>query len=174
MMLFSCKNDIKTIEALSFDDTIPMELTYDVKMMYSDSGKRQALLEGPLMRRVETKDDPYMEFPEGFEITLYDSVNQPKSIITAEYGIMYESNKQMEAKNNVVVRNLKNHEQLNTEQLIWDQKKRIIYSEVFVKITKPDEILFGDGLKSDEDFGFYEIKNPTGEFVVYPDDEKTN
>lgn len=170
-MLFSCKNDLKTIEALSFNDTLPVERTYDMEMIYSDSGIVQAVLKGPLMRRVETEKDPYMEFPEGFEITMFDSIGEPKSIITANYGIMYEADKKMEAKNNVVVKNLARQEQLETEHLVWDQNKSIIYSEVFVKITKPDEVLYGDGLKSDQDFSFYEIKNPSGVFTVYPDEK---
>lgn len=145
-----------------------MEFARDIEVYYSDSGKIQAMLKSPYMIRIED-DDSYFEFPDGFEAVFYDSVMQPQSIITANYGISYENKKQMEARNNVVVRNLEKQEQLNTEHLVWDRRKGIIYSNVFVKITKPDEVIYGDGLKSDQNFEFYEIDNPTGEFQVYPD-----
>jgi LPS export ABC transporter protein LptC len=164
----SCKNDLQTINSLSQIDSLPMEFARDIEVYYSDSGKIQALLKSPYMIRIED-DDAYFEFPEGFEAIFYDSVMHPQSIITANYGISYENKKQMEARNNVVVRNIEKHEQLDTEHLIWDRRKGIIYSDVFVKITKPDEVIYGDGLKSDQNFKFYEIDNPTGEFQVYPD-----
>jgi len=169
-MLSSCENDIKTINLLSEVDSLPQEYARDIQVYYSDSGMTKAYLAGPLMIRHETKD-PYMEFPEGFKIIFYDSVMQPKSEITAKYGIIYEKKDVMEAKNNVIVKNVKKEERLDTEHLIWDRKKHVIFSDVFIKITKPDEVLYGDGLKSDENFDSYVIKNPTGEFNVYTNDE---
>jgi LPS export ABC transporter protein LptC len=167
ILLASCKNDMQTINSLTQIDSLPMEFGRDIEVTYSDSGKVKVLLKSPLMVRVEDKD-PYFEFPEGFDATFYDSAMNPESRITADYGISYEQKKLMEAKNNVVVKNLVKHEQLNTEHLIWDRRKGIIYSNVFVKITKPDEVIYGDGLTSDQNFNFYEIDNPTGEFAVYP------
>ena len=148
---------------------MPLEITYDIELTYSDSGVRQAYLEGPVMTRNDP-DNPVIEFPDGFKVIFFDSVKNPKSEITARYGIMYESEKKMEAKNNVIVKNIAKGEMLETEHLIWDRKNGIIYSEVFIKITKPEQVLFGDGLKSDQNFEFYEIQNPSGELSIYPDD----
>jgi len=170
MMLFSCKNDLETIQSLSTTDSLPIEVAYDIEIIYSDSGKIQAYLESPLMVRNET-ENPIIEFPDGFKVIFYDSAKKPQSEITAKYGIMFEKEKKMEAKNNVVVLNIAKNEMLETEHLIWDRKSRIIYSEVFIKITKPNQVLFGDGLKSDQNFEFYEIQNPTGELSIYPDDD---
>lgn len=170
LLCMSCENDIKTINLLSQVDSLPEEFARDIEVIYSDSGKMQAHLSGPLMIRHEANETT-LEFPEGFQVIFYDSVMQPKSEITANYGIIYENKDIMKARNNVIVKNVEKQEQLNTEELIWDRKKGIIYSEVFIKITKPDEVLYGDGLQSDENFDSYVIKNPTGEFNVYPDEE---
>ena len=169
-MLFSCKNDLKTIHSLSMTDSLPVEIAYDIAMTYSDSGRVKAYLESPYMTR-QGEEESVIEFPDGFKVIFYDSLIQPKSEITAKYGIMYEKEKRMEAKNNVVVRNIEKNEMLETEHLIWERKTGIIYSDVFIKITKPDQVLFGDGLRSDESFDSYEIKNPTGELNIYPDDK---
>lgn len=169
-MLFACENDINVITSLSQVDSLPFELARDIEVYYSDSGKIKAFLESPLMKRFEQKD-AYLEFPEGFKLIFYDSVLNPKSEITAKYGIRFEKTKIMEAKNNVIVRNIDKNEQLNTEHLIWDENKGLIYSEVFVKITRSDEVLYGNGLTSDQDFTTYTINNPTGEFQIQPDEK---
>lgn len=169
-MLFSCENDIKVITSLSRHDSLPFEQARDIEVYYSDSGRLTAYLESPVMNNYK-KSNTYVEFPEGFKVIFYDSDLNPKSEITANYGIRYERTKIMEAKNNVVVRNMGKNEQLNTEHLIWDENKQIIYSEVFVKITRSEEVLYGDGLTSDQGFENYTIKNPTGEFKIDPDEQ---
>lgn len=169
IMLFSCKNDLKVINSFSQLDSLPAEMAYDIELIYSDSGKIQAYLESPLMRKNEVGDS-YIEFPDGFKVIFYDSLKNPESEITALYGIMYEVDKKMEAKHNVVVKNITKNEKLETEHLIWDRQKESIYTDVFIKITKPDQVLFGEGMVSDQSFESYEIKNPTGEISVYPDD----
>jgi LPS export ABC transporter protein LptC len=170
IMLFACENDIKEIASLSQVDSVPFEQARDIEVYYSDSGRLKAFLESPLMKNYEEANG-YIEFPEGFKVIFYDSALKPTSEITAKYGIRYEKTKVMEARNNVIVKNLDKNEQLNTEHLIWDETKRIIYSEVFVKITRSDEVLYGDGLTSDQNFDSYTIKNPTGEFKIKQDDQ---
>jgi len=170
IMLFACENDIKTLNSYTQVDSLPLELAYDIEVIYSDSGKIQACLESPLMKRYE-EDGSYLEFPDGFKIIFYDSLKKKKSQITAKYGISYEKKKIMEAKNNVVVINTVKNERLETEHLVWDHRKKIIYSDVFVKITTPDEVIYGDGLYSDQNFDSYTIKNPTGEFSINPDEQ---
>jgi LPS export ABC transporter protein LptC len=166
--LFACENDLQTINSLSASDTLPQDYYRNIEVVYSDSGKIKVFMESPLMKRVENEDE-YFEFPNGFKVIFYDSIMNPKSTITAKYGISYEKKKIMEAKNNVVVINAQKNEQLDTEHLIWDRKRSIIYSEVFVKITRSDEVLYGTGLTSDQNFEKYNIKNPTGEFQIDPD-----
>lgn len=173
VMFFSCENDIKTINSLTGIDSLPLEIAYDVEIYFSDSGKLQAVLKAPIMERIMDEEE-YLEFSKGFHAIFYDSVANPESEITAKYGINWEKKKMMEAKHNVVVKNIKKQEQLNTEHLIWDRKKRTIYSEVFITLTKPDEVLYGDGFTSDENFDAYEVINPTGEFNVYQDDDEKN
>jgi len=169
-MLFACENDIQTIYSLSQIDSLPLETVVDLEVIYSDSGFIQAKLLSPLMKKYEA-DDSYYEFPDGFKVILYDSLQNEKSEITANYGINWEKKKIIEAKNNVVVLNKAKNEKLETEHLIWDQKKGIIFSDVFITITKPDAVIYGDGLTSDQDFTHYNIKNPTGELSINPDED---
>ncbi len=168
-MLFSCRNDLKTIASLNTNDTLPELVVWDVTMYRSDSGVVKAKMISKVVQNFGGKD-PYVLFPEGLFIIFYDDQMNEESTLTADYGKNYTSRKLFVAQKNVVVKNLHKNEQLNTEELNWDQRKKTIYSNVNVKITTPSEILYGTGLQSDERFNRYVITNPKGEVEV--EDEK--
>lgn len=169
-MLFSCENDIKKVEMLDRSDTMPVEIAENIKVYYSDSGMLRAYLQSPLMLKFEEEEEPYIEFPKGVKVIFYDSLEREQTQITARYGINYEDKRLMEARNKVVVINYEKDEKLETERLVWNQRKRIIFSDVFVKITTRDKVIYGDGLESDESFTKYTIKNPSG--VIEADEDE--
>ena len=103
-------------------------------------------------------------------LEFYDSLFNITTTITGDYGIHYQDKKQMEARKNVIVTNFETGERLDTEELIWDQKKEVIYSNKFVKITSEDGVLFGDGLEAEQDFSKRRIINPSGEIEVEDDE----
>jgi lipopolysaccharide export system protein LptC len=53
-------------------------------------------------------------------------------------------------------------EQLETEVLSWDEQSGTLYTDAPVKITRQDEVLFGNGLTGNSDFSKYEMLNITG------------
>lgn len=169
-MLFACKNKMSDVAAVNFNDTLPDILAKKVEFSFSDSARVQIRIFGPVMYAFEG-ENPYMEFPEGFTIEFYDSLFNVTSTITGEYGIHYSEKRLMEARNNVVVTNYETGERLNTEELIWDQVKELIYSYKFVKITSDDGVIFGDTLEAKQDFSWRRIKNTSGEIGVKDDEE---
>jgi hypothetical protein len=100
--------------------------------------------------------EPYMEFPRGFKVIIFDSVLRTETSIMANYGKRKEYARIMEAKGNVIVRNELKKQQLNTERLTWDENLRMIFTSEPVKITTLDKVIFGKGLRSNESFhGLY-------------------
>jgi len=162
--LFACENDIKVINNVGNKEFLPVESAKDVETIYSDSAQIMMIVKAPQLDRYEG-EKPYSEMPKGIEAYFYDSLMQVKSKLTANYAISYEKDKLMEAKNNVVVVNEKK-EQLNTEHLVWDQRKGIIYSDKFVKINTGKEILWGEGMEADEMFNKWKIKRPKGSITI--------
>ena len=136
------------------------ESAKSIKILYSDSAEMQFELTAPLLSHYES-ENPYIEMTKGFHAVFYNERMEVKSKLDAEYGIRYEREQRMEARKNVTVVNEKG-EQLNTEHLIWDEQKQIIYTKAFVKITTADEIIYGDGLESNQDFSKYKIMNIKG------------
>ena len=149
--LFSCENNIKVVQEISAVDTLAELTATHIRYIRSDSGHRQLVLTSPLLMKFGG-EKPYTEFPKGFHVVFYDTTGQAISSIRAGYGIRWERKGLLVSRNNVVVKNLKTHEQLNTEKLVWDEKKHRIYSPGFVKITSPDRVIFGDSMKASENF----------------------
>ncbi len=165
MMLFSCENSISKIVEITQEDTLAAVTTYDIVYERSDSGYIQVELVSPLMKRFGG-DNPYSEFPNGFEITFFDKTGKVTSFIKANYGISHEKKKLMNARNDVVIKNFETNEQLYTENLVWDQRKKLIRSNTFVKLIMPDKTIFGDSMWANESFSQHEIYNVKGEFEV--------
>lgn len=169
MVLFSCENSLTKIQEITqLEDTLAAITTYDLVYERSDSGYVRVVLESPLMLRY-VGDDEYNEFPDGFLITLYDKQGNRTSFIKANYGADYRKRKYMNARNDVVIKNFENGKELYTENLIWDQNKRIIRSNTFVKLVMPDKVIFGDSMWANEDFSEHEIYNIKGEIEVDED-----
>jgi len=110
-------------------------------------------------------ENPYLEMPKGMKAIFYDEALNVKSRITADYAVRYEKEEKMEARKHVVVINEKG-EELDTEHLIWDQKREKLISDEFVTIKQKDQTIFGYGFEANQDFSKYRIFNPSGTFAV--------
>ncbi len=163
-MLFSCQGDLQTIDAVTQYDEGPVESAFNVEIIYSDHGHTRMILQAAQMDRYEN-EETYLELPQGLYVVFYDTLKQKSSSLSAKYAISYEDSEIIEAHNDVVVIN-EQGERLNTEELIWDQKKQTIYSDKFVKVTTEDEVLYGEGFESDERFDYWRILKTHGTFMV--------
>jgi LPS export ABC transporter protein LptC len=164
-MLFSCENEMAAVIKLSTKDSIPDISITNVKVQQTEMGKPTYELTAPKMISYQ-KLEAYTELPNGLRIIFYDSLMQPKSEITANYGISWDSKNTMEARGNVVIRNFQKNEQLNTESLLYDRSARKVSTNDFVKITTPDRLILGKGMESDELFDNWVIRNVSSTIFV--------
>jgi len=166
LFLGSCENDLQQINMTMPADTLAVETIYNIEIEQSENGKLSLILTGPLMESYGG-DDPYIEFPEGVHVVFYDTLKRVKSELRANYGISFEKRNIMEARGNVEVINHLKNERLNTEHLIWDRNKKLIQSEVFVKIITPGKTIYGEnGMTSDEQFESWKLKKVRGDIRV--------
>jgi LPS export ABC transporter protein LptC len=170
IMLFSCENDMAVVHEMTKRDTLPVVTSHNINVHYSEKGRTQFIMEAPVAA-FYTGHDQYQEFTEGFHVTFYDSLMNVKSELSADYGINYDRKKIMEARYNVVVINYEKNEKLNTEHLVWDQNTKKIFSNVFVRISTPGDILYGEnGFEADESFDNWVIRKTSGEFEIEEND----
>jgi LPS export ABC transporter protein LptC len=160
--LASCQNNRDEIMALGKKTVMPSLTGKEVTILYSDSTILKIKLQTPQMQKYEANvKEPVTIMPKGLFVNFYDAAGKQLTTLKADYGVRYEYTKKMEVKYNVEVTNVKG-EKLNTEHLIWDEKKKKIISKDFVKITTTKEIIMGKGLEANQDFSQYEIKEVTG------------
>jgi LPS export ABC transporter protein LptC len=158
----SCKsNDPEEIKALTEQLDIPSLTVNDLKTTVLDAGKIKYRLITPLLVRYENTDEPYDDFPEGLHFLSFNTKGEISSQIKCNNARHYAKTDLWELNNNVEAINEKG-EILNTEQLFWDMKKKLIYSEKHVKITTKSDIINGIGFESKDDLSNYTIKNITG------------
>jgi LPS export ABC transporter protein LptC len=160
LWLASCENNLSTIALVTSKDQTPQTVEDNASVYYNDSAKTKFHLTAP---RIEDYGDPdaHVIFPKGIHIDFYDDSANVNGHLDADYAIRHESTKLMEADNNVSVLNRKG-EKLNTEQLFWDAAHHKIYTNKFVRIKTARQIIYGDGLVSNEDFTQYKITNIRG------------
>jgi hypothetical protein len=100
---------------------------------------------------------------------VHDGHLEPVASVTAKYA-KYTDNKNLwELQDSVIAIN-ENGEKLETELLFWDQKKDLIYTDRFVKITTEDQIIQGYGLESDPRLSKRRIKNLSA--TIYINEEQ--
>ena len=110
----------------------------------------------------------FIEISDGLVVNFYNNYGNKESELTAVNAIINEGTGLMEAKNKVKIIS-KNGDVLQTEHLIWDQKKEKIYTDDFVQITTSSEQIYGEGFESNQDFTKYEIKKVSGTILLDED-----
>ena len=160
LVLGGCVNDMEEVNAIVETEVLPISVADDIQIIYSDSATLKVILEAKHLERF-IGEDPYLEMTNGVYVRFFNNMGEVESELRSNYAISYENSDIMEAKENVVVVNKKG-ETLNTEHLIWEKKTEKIRTEEFVKITTEDEVIFGHGLESNQDFTKYRIKKIKG------------
>ncbi|MFV0377367.1 MAG: LPS export ABC transporter periplasmic protein LptC [Mangrovibacterium sp.] len=165
MLFFSCANKVEKIKELAIDEKLPGMIAENFEMLYSDSAIVRFKMITPKMIRHDQEKDPFTEFPAGIEIEKFDGKMKVVSRITANYAQYIDKEKKWIAKNNVIAIN-EAGDSLKTEELIWEEDKGRIYSELFVRIIRKDQIINGIGFESDQEMQNWEVKKPTGTLYI--------
>lgn len=167
IVLASCKNDVNEVTLLTSHYRYPEMRAIDISIFRSDSAKLYFQLFAKEMIQYSNDKNPYILFPKGFKAKHFDKFPKPKSSIRAKWAKYFVNEKLWWAKNNVVAEN-SDGEKLFAEEMFWNQEKKIIYSDKYVKIQTPNEIIFGEGFEADQDMSNYKIKKVKG--TVYIED----
>ena len=170
LLVGACENDINKIKELSAKESEkPEQRTEKVDVMYSDSAKVKMRLEAPVL--IEYNDTaknatPYQVTPKGVKITFYNTDKTPAGVMVADSAIQYPTKKITKFYKNVVG-TFSTGETLKTEELIWDQDKKIIYSKKYVIINFTDGG-FKDGVNfmSDEKLTNFTFSESRGTFYT--------
>lgn len=162
----SCENDLKKVQEISAKEVnTPVERTTGVEVIYSDSAKVKAKMLTPLLLHFRITK-PYYEMPKGVKVVSFDALLKETSTVTSEYAITSNNEKMITLRKNVVATNAKG-DVFKSEELIWNQEKKIFYSNKAVSITMANGNIFnGTSFESNENFSPWTMIQSTGNFKV--------
>ena len=128
MALFvSCEDRSDVLSEIIQDLQEPLGTAWNIRMVYTDSTKIQAILTAPRHVDYTNLSFRYAEFPEGLKVVFYDNLERENELV-ADYGILYSDTKLIDLKGNV---RLQSHDGsvLTTTQLFWDAESEWLFTE---------------------------------------------
>lgn len=165
-MLWVCsctEDDLKNAAAISSKKiTLTKDRTYGMDVIYSDSAVVKAKGYAPIYDKVTpSQGTQYNEMPQGVKIEFYDAYLQVTGTITSDYAINDETKQLTIFRKNVVVVNDKMT--FTTEELTWDEQKKLYSSPYGTVVTKAGDVLTGSSFSAPQDFSSYKINTAAGE-----------
>jgi LPS export ABC transporter protein LptC len=150
LIIVSCESNFKEVQKMGVSEFTPSGDADSINLKYTDSGRITANLISPKMLDYATVEFPYTEFPKGMHLTLFDK-NGKKTYIDANYAVRYKITDMIDLQGKVKISN-QNGEQLETEQLYYDQKNEWFFTEKKFKFTSLKGISYGEGIDFSKDF----------------------
>ncbi|MFT5820348.1 MAG: LPS export ABC transporter protein LptC [Crocinitomix sp.] len=155
-MLFSCENDLGTIQVVTSSADMPDEIVNDMHTLYSDSG---VVVYEMIATRMEKFGEPknVRLFKDGFQVNFFKEKDSIVSTLTADYAEIRERDNVIIARNNVIFTNFEKNQTLKTEELFWDQTKKRVRTEKYFEVIGEKTTVKGYGLDTDETFTDYNM-----------------
>ena len=165
ILLVSCENDPEDLARYQARLNTQIETVKEVEILYSDSARVQVRVTGPTMLNYLDRTEQRQEFTDGIRIEFFDPFQNVTSELVANYAIRNERDGIMIARDSVVWSSIEG-EKLETEELIWDERKEEVFTQKFARITTPREIIYGHGFRANQDFSNARIQQVEGIITV--------
>jgi len=146
---------------LTYTETIEEMSTQD-----SATSRVVAVLTSPLSEDFDNQRFKFKTFPEGLQVDFYDEKNK-KSVIVADYGIVYSQTNLIDLRGNVVIES-HDGKKLETDQLYFDRKSNWVFTEASFKYTNPEDgtVMDGEGMDFNKDFTFFKAHRTYGLMTI--------
>ncbi|MHA7830688.1 MAG: LPS export ABC transporter periplasmic protein LptC [Flagellimonas sp.] len=146
---------------LTYTETIESMGTQD-----SATSRVIAVLTSPISEDFDNQRFKFKTFPEGLQVDFYDEKNN-KSVIVADYGIVYSQTNLIDLRGNVVIES-HDGKKLETDQLYFDRKNNWIFTEASFKYTNPEDgtVMDGEGMDFNKDFTFFKAHKTYGLMTI--------
>lgn len=162
MLLISCEgNSIKDVQKINLSEFHPSGEADDFNLKYTDSGRIKSILISPKMLDYGDVEFPFIEFPKGIDVTMYDE-NGKKTFVKAKYAISFKGTDVIDLQGKVKIYN-ETGQILETEQLYFDQKNEWFHTQRVYKLSDPNGNSFGEGIDFSKDFKIVNSQRIKGE-----------
>ncbi|MET0572128.1 MAG: hypothetical protein ABWZ79_11925 [Pedobacter agri] len=162
IFLTSCgDDDLKKANSVAINKiTFTRDRTIGVEVIYSDSARVKAKGNAPIMDKITPSEGAvYQEMPKGVNIDFFNPNGTIDGNLVCDYAIRKDQDKKTEVRKNVVVKNSKG-DTFSSQELIWDEIKKIFYSTQRVYVKGADGSV-GEGInfEAPQDFSTYTMES---------------
>ncbi len=157
----SCVNDLEEIQKVTYDEKAPNEVIQDLDVIYLDSGLAKIQVISKITE-IQRSPESITKLKDKVLVNFYSSKGEIVSTLTALYGEINFSKGEMYVQDSVKLYNVKKKQSLETERLHWRKKDSLIYTNDKVTIRTPEAIMYGTGIKTKQDFSYYQFLKPKG------------
>ncbi|MGM9742085.1 MAG: LPS export ABC transporter periplasmic protein LptC [Candidatus Cryptobacteroides sp.] len=168
-ILFSCKSKLSQAEKLDMSST-PMQKVDSMYLVQTKNGKIEMRVVTGEMQHFENDTMSCDVFPDGMNVYAYTDDEVLESTIVSDEASHFTNKNSKEeiwkAYGNVVVKNIVKNQTMESDTIYWDQTKKEIYTDCYVRLYSEEGFIQGYGMRSDERARNAIILNPFNNFGV--------
>ena len=165
-LIFSCVNNMVDINRLIDIEVDPDVILINAKLHRTDSARLRMIGVAPIAMLFSSAEVQRNEYPEGLQVWLYEDSGELRGEFRADWVRRNPVDEIWEARGNVVLQSA-DGDVLETEQFFWDEKRKVIYSEMFTTITYANgSVTRGIRFTANEDFTNMRLPQATATIVL--------
>jgi len=167
ILLFAsgCVNDLEEIQKITFDPKSPDEVTKTLRVYYSENGNARIEVFAEIAENF-SKPEKITKLRKGVKVNFFSANGTVISTLTANYGEINYARQLFFVRDSVQLFNHAKKQRLETESLFWNQKDSSIYTNAAVIVRTPKGVVFGDGIRTKQDFSSYIFLKPRGKMEI--------
>lgn len=135
-------------------EELPTQESWNSEIVYTDSGKVKAIIKTGHIRVFSEAMETLLD--SGLQVDFYNPNEEKSTTLTSKRGRVNDNTKDIYAIENVVAIS-DSGVTLMSEELMWRNKDKKIYTDKFVTIITRDEKIQGYGFESDQHLRNYTI-----------------
>lgn len=159
-LVWGCEDKVEPARIQGNSGAIPAQESWNTEVMLSDSGRMRATIRAGHVAIYDATHTTVLD--SNVQVDFYSFAGLHSSVLTASSATIDDQTKDMVARGNVVVVS-DSGTTVTTELLKWDNKRRKVHSDQFVRVVSPHEILQGYGFEADQDLKNYVIYRISGQ-----------
>ena len=171
-VVYSCKGNLSEAEKLDLSVT-PLQVVDSMFFVQTENGKLRMRVEAPVMEVYDHDSLSYELFPKGISVYGYTEEGSLETTIKsrkARHDTRKDKEDKWSASGTVVIRNIVKNETMETDTIYWDQKKKEIWTDCYVKMYSPAGYMQGFGMRSDDMARNAVIQRPFNSYGVVEQD----
>lgn len=165
-LFLSCSGKNKNLaSSVESRDSASVMTTVGMSTLVSENGQIKYRMEAEDWQMFDRKQPSYWAFEKGAYLEVLDSLMEVSSSVRSDTAYYFDKEKKWELRGNVHAENV-DGEQFDTQIMFWDQNREKVWSDDRIVIRQEQQVIYGMGFESNQDFTRYTIKHTEGMFPV--------